>query len=162
MKILILSDTHKNQKILCQILKNEIDNDYIFHLGDDYEDLDENFDLTKNAEIIKVPGIFHPGYLDGSLEKIQIVNIQNWQFLLVHNIEDISRTTADMILFGHTHDRTFQKGNFQYFLNPGHLKSLTHRNRKASYATLELNLNNIEITFKEIDSKQIEKFYIKK
>ncbi|MCK4311916.1 MAG: metallophosphoesterase family protein, partial [Candidatus Cloacimonetes bacterium] len=92
-RIIIISDTHKNQVLLRKAFSNEDNITHIFHLGDNYEDLDENFDLTEGKEIIKIPGIFHPGYLNKSLQAIQTTEISGWKFLLIHNIEDLKNTT---------------------------------------------------------------------
>ena len=120
-KIIVLSDTHGNQLLLRKALQNEKDATVIFHLGDYYEDLEDNFDLTENKTVVKVPGIFHGGYLNKTIPAIQTFAIDGWNFLLVHNLDDVPRKLIkpDLTLFGHTHNRTFyQRGNV-YFLNPG-------------------------------------------
>ena len=57
-KILVLSDTHRNLKILENVLSANLDCDIIIHLGNDYEDMDNFPNLTEVKEIIKT-FLFH-------------------------------------------------------------------------------------------------------
>ena len=163
-KIVVLSDTHGNQLLLRKALQNEADASVIFHLGDFYEDLDENYDLIENKSIIKVPGIFHPGYKNQSIPSLQFYEVLGWKFLLVHDPNDIPEKIekADLILFGHTHTRTFFRKENRYFFNPGHLKKDEDKGKKASYVTLEINADFVVITFKTPDGKKISSEKIKR
>lgn len=154
-KIIILSDTHKNQKTLRDVFKIESKYTHIIHLGDDYEDLDNNFDITENIELIRVPGIYHPGYKDGTLPIILEIEIDNWRFALAHKLEDLSKTSipADIYLYGHTHHSNFDHIENKYFINPGHLKAKTDRSQKASYIVLIIDNDNVKIQFKHLDGK---------
>jgi predicted phosphodiesterase len=138
---------------------------YIFHLGDEYEDLDENMGLIKGKAIYKVPGIFHPKYRDGTLPKRVNVTVENWTFILVHNIDDIPPVSphADFICFGHTHLQTFQKGEDGiHYLNPGHLKGKVDRNSPASYALLKVSTNEVIVQFKCCEGNVTEEHLAKK
>lgn len=164
-KIIILSDSHKNQKTIRNVFKNEKEYTHIFHLGDDYEDLDNNFDITNNIKLIKVPGIFHSGYKNGKLPVIREIEIENWKFVLAHRLEDLSKTInpADIYLYGHTHHWNYDHIEKKYFINPGHLKAKMDRGQKASYIVMTIYKSNLEIQFKHLDGKvfkykQINKF----
>ena len=152
-KIIIISDTHKNQVLLRKACLNENNLTHIFHLGDNYEDLDENFDLIEEKEIIKVPGIYHRGYIDRSIPSIQTTQIKGWKFLLVHNIRDIviNSYQTDFILYGHTHQWTFEKKKNTILINPGHLQVENDRGNPASYAVMEIDENMVIVKFKNID-----------
>ena len=154
-KIIILSDTHKNQKILRKVFKIEKEFTHIFHLGDDYEDMNDNSDITNDVELIRVPGIYHSGYKDGSLSVIQEIQINNWKFALAHRLEDLMRTTisTDIYLYGHTHHYNYDHIDDKYFINPGHLTARRDRDRKASYVVMIINKNNAEIQFKYLDGE---------
>ena len=156
-KIIVLSDTHGNQLLLRKALQNEKDAAVIFHLGDYYEDLDENFDLTENKTIVKVPGIFHIGYLNKTIPATQTFAMDSWNFLLVHNLDDVHRKLIkpDLTLFGHTHNRTFYKKGNVFYLNPGHLKNTEDKGRKPSYSILEVTTDFIAVGFKNEDGKII-------
>jgi len=162
-RVIILSDTHKNQKLLRQILEREAaGSNYIFHLGDNYEDLDENTDLLENKNIYKVPGIFHPCYLDGSIPPIQEVMIKNWIFILVHNIDDLPDVAANQKIYcyGHSHKLDFRRLDGSYYINPGHLKDDWDKDRPASYSTLEIEVDKILVNFKDKKGTVIQKHII--
>jgi putative phosphoesterase len=154
-KILIISDTHKNQVLLRKVLSNEKNIPIIFHLGDCYEDLDPNTDLTEGKEIIKVPGIFHEKYLNKKLSAVEIFKVEEWSFLLVHNLPDAINKDfeADIYLFGHTHKWFFEKRLDKYYLNPGHLKNENDSNNPPSYAVIEISKTKIDVKFKYPDGK---------
>ncbi len=149
-KIAIISDTHNNQIILRNSLRNENDLDYIFHLGDYYDDLKDNIDLIQNKIVIQVPGIYNPKYLDGTLAKTKKVVLDDWKFLLVHDISDSTKfqRESDIILFGHTHHPTYEVLKGKLFLNPGHLKRDKDRGYEASYCLAEVSEDYIIFSFK--------------
>jgi len=154
-KIIVLSDTHRNQSFLRKVFSIEEELSHIFHLGDDYEDLDENPDLTEGKEVIKVPGIYHKGYLKKTIPFTQKVEIDGWSFLLIHAFEDLKRTNekAEFILFGHTHIQHFHEDGNNYYINPGHLKRAFDKGRPASYLIIELEESKIRLLFKSVSGE---------
>ena len=163
-KLIILSDTHGNQKLLRKAIINESGITYIFHLGDNFEDMDENPDLLENKILNKVPGIFHTGYIDGSIPAIQEISLSGWNFLLIHNVNDLKKISnnIDFVLFGHTHNWSYETIKKIHFLNPGHLKSKKDRKRKATYIVMEISDEVIQIYFKGINGKIINFEIVKK
>ncbi len=163
-KLIILSDTHGNQKLLRKAIINESGLTHIFHLGDNYEDMDENPDLLENKKLIKVPGIFHTGYINGSIPAIQEISLSGWNFLLVHNVNDLKKisTHTDFVLFGHTHNWSYETINKIRYLNPGHLKSKKDRKRKAIYIVMNISDKKIQISFKYINGKVFHTEIVKK
>ncbi len=162
-KVIIMSDTHNNQSLLRKVLQREITEcDQVFHLGDNYEDLDENSDLLVNKTVIRVPGIFHPGYLNGNIPAMQTVELPSWSFLLVHNIDDIPeiRPSQNIFCYGHTHRMELRKIDAHYYLNPGHLKDEWDKDRPASYAILSVNIDHIVVNFKDKNGIVIQKHLI--
>lgn len=154
-KIMIISDTHQNQVLLRHAFSLEDQITHIFHLGDFYEDLDNNLDLTENKEVVKVPGIFHPGFQDGSIEPVKTLSICGWNFLLIHNFLDprASSKKYNIVFHGHTHQADFRKIDQNYYINPGHLKANSDRGRKASYLVLEVYQNELIFKFHHLDGK---------
>ncbi|MBN1948384.1 MAG: metallophosphoesterase family protein [Candidatus Cloacimonetes bacterium] len=151
-KIIVLSDSHRNQILLRQVLRQENSLTAVFHLGDTYEDLDENPDLTTGKNLTRVPGIFHPQYLDKTLPAVILKDILNWKILLVHCLKDVAGCleNSDLVLYGHTHNWEFHQEKGRYFLNPGHLKSYEDRGRKPSYAILLIEENQISVQIKDL------------
>ena len=153
MKIVVISDTHGNQKFLRKALINEDTFNYVFHLGDNYDDIDFNEDVIGGAEVIRVPGIFHPGYLDKSLSPVQFVSIGDISFTLIHNIDDLRSMdpSTNVVLYGHTHIPAYDVSGKVHFANPGHLKQSHHRGCDASYLVVTVDNSNVKFSFKRLD-----------
>ena len=148
-RILVMSDTHGNQQLLRLPFAAGTHYSHIFHLGDNYEDLDENPDLTEGRELHRVPGLYHPGYLSGSLPRYQKVEVDGWRFLLVHSPEDTQRTPHDdvqFVLYGHTHKPGIMQQNGQAWCNPGHLKRAFDRGHAPSWLVIELHDDEAHLT----------------
>ena len=75
-KILLISDTHNNQKLLRKVVSSVKNITHIFHLGDNYEDLDSNPDLTENIILHRVPGIYNSKYFSKN----------NFKFFLLYHL----------------------------------------------------------------------------
>jgi uncharacterized protein len=163
-KVLIISDTHNNSNILKSVLGIENDCSIIFHLGDYYEDLDKCMDYVSGKTIVRVPGTFHKGYRDGSVSAVKIYSVFNWKFLLVHDVNIVSRKIqdVDIIFHGHTHQAELQKNNGRYFFNPGHLKQKYDRGSEASYAILEIYEDRLKFIVKNLKNHVIFMKIIKK
>ena len=155
-KIMIISDTHENQFLLRKAFDQEENITHIFHLGDNYEDLDSNLVLIETRQVFKVPGIYHPGYLDGSIPAIQQITISDWNIMLVHNALDPRANSQkfNIVFHGHTHQFEFRKTRDYYYINPGHLKAKSDRGRKPSYLTVDVHENKLEFKFKHLNGKQ--------
>ncbi|MDY6915856.1 MAG: metallophosphoesterase family protein [Candidatus Cloacimonadota bacterium] len=161
-KIIVLSDSHKNQKLLRKSICNETSLTHIFHLGDNYEDLDDNIDLIQNKQIMKVPGIFHPGYINKKLPTILKTSIADWKFTLLHNLEDWTFEYSDLVLFGHIHKQQFFQKDEVSFLNPGHLKGDRSRSQPPGYAVLEVSNDKIDIKLKNIKGNVLTNHQVKR
>jgi uncharacterized protein len=151
-RILVISDTHGNQSYLRQVCLAE-KYDIIFHLGDDYTDLEENTDLTLSKEVYRVPGVLNKIINDEIVPIILHVTIENWRFQLVHRLEDSECITPkdEVILFGHTHHPVYHYHNGVLYANPGHLKSSHHRNHQASYLLITLDKEKMHLEWKELN-----------
>ncbi len=153
MKIIVISDTHGNQKFLRKALKNENTFNYVFHLGDNFDDIDFNEDVIGGAEVLRVPGIFHPGYLDRSIPATQTISINKTSFLLIHNINDLNKIDSDVkvVFYGHTHKPAIESSGGVHFANPGHLKQDHHRGSDASYLVVSIEGKEITFCFKNLN-----------
>ncbi|MBS3741188.1 MAG: metallophosphoesterase family protein [Candidatus Cloacimonetes bacterium] len=144
MNILIISDTHGNMNLLSSVLEANIDCDTVIHLGDNYGDLANFKNLLEEKTVYKVPGIYHPDYLNGKLAPDKLIEIDNKKILQVHSKNDICKE-ADLYLFGHTHDWEISNSKKGIFLNPGHLREKTEKGRTASYALMEITHDKFHI-----------------
>ncbi len=140
-KIIVLSDTHGNHQLLRKPFAQESDYDMIIHLGDNYEDMQDNYDLYEGAILMRVPGIFHARYHDGSLPAILHVDVDGWNIGMVHHLADYfkQKVQGDIVLYGHTHHGGISGEDGIVYANPGHLKSEFDRNREPSYLVMEVS-----------------------
>ncbi|MCF7793280.1 MAG: YfcE family phosphodiesterase [Candidatus Cloacimonetes bacterium] len=154
-RIMIMSDTHRNQVLLRKAFLDEENITHIFHLGDTYEDLDENLDLIEGIEVFKVPGLYHDGYLNRSIHHSIPATVENWKFQLVHFLNDVKKLhkNLDFVLYGHTHRPNFRELNGMYFINPGHLKRSRDRGNDASYIIAETETDKITFNWKKLNKE---------
>jgi uncharacterized protein len=163
-RIMIISDTHKNQVLLRRAFSQEDGITHIFHLGDDYNDLDTNLDLIENKEVFKVPGVYHSGYRNGSIKPTKVATINNWDFTLIHDLYELNsnKLNSSIVFHGHTHKADFREINDIHCINPGHLKDEIDRNRLASYLVVDVGEDKLEFTFKNLDGNIFLKKTIKR
>jgi len=156
-KIVIISDTHGNQAFLRQVLSREMPYTHLFHLGDNFGDLDTNPDLLEGVTYAHVPGIYHPKYRNHTISPTLNVTVEGWHFTLVHAIQDARKlpVSCDFICFGHTHKWFFKQEDSHYLLNPGHLKERINRNQMASYCIIVVSAMQADVTFYGLDGKAI-------
>ncbi len=152
-KIIIISDSHKNYDYIKTVVNLEKDVNKIFHLGDDYTDMDNITEIPENTDIIRVPGLFDPAYSSKQTPNIVTTEIYNWKFLLVHHLDEALRTAkdTDFYCFGHTHHWKLEERWGHYFLNPGHIKREVDRGFKASYCLLSIEKAKLRADFKYLD-----------
>jgi putative phosphoesterase len=146
-KILVLSDTHKNLSLLEDVLQTNQDCQIIIHLGDNYEDIDNFPLLIENKQVIRVPGIFHPRYKDGSLAKTQELTLAGKRIILAHSLDDLASQRADILLVGHSHNWEISNSRNGLLVNPGHLSKESDKSRIATYGIIESRAENLSIRF---------------
>ena len=153
-KILVMSDTHANHKLLGSVLKLNQDCNFLIHLGDEPDDLDYHMDLTRNMQIFYVYGLSHNRWT----KKNASLNfaIQKVDFSIAHAKEYLEfKNTNCIYCFGHTHHRHFEQHNDTILLNPGHLKNKSDRNEVAGYATIMLS-ENTNIVFYDYEGNLLD------
>ena len=151
MKVLIVSDTHNNLKLYKKVL-SENKADLLFHLGDYYEDSDKVRFSGYCQTLYRVPGIYHPGYRDGSLPYLENIDLLGFPVNLVHNIDDIdfSKMTNQVVFYGHTHIPKISRYKTNILINPGHLKLDEDRNQPASYIILTVTESEMIIEMHKV------------
>jgi uncharacterized protein len=151
MKIGIVSDTHRNREYLGKAVdwlqkKHKIA--MIYHLGDDYDDV---MALTDNyIEVVQVPGIYDPRYIDKSLPSKIFESVQGLSILLIHSIDkdltDNDKMKSDIIIHGHTHKAELNMDDGILYINPGHLKGPLDKNTPPSFGLLDIQDRNVITT----------------
>lgn len=161
MKIGVVSDTHRNAAFLEKVVNRLSSKEHIaalYHLGDDFDDVINYAD--SRFDIVQVPGVYHPGYRDGSLEAKRVETVLGLRIMLVHSLEkdfsDEDRMHADIVLHGHTHrPEILLEDGFLYF-NPGHLKGPMDKNTPPSFGILEVQEKNVEVKTVGLDFEEID------
>lgn len=147
MKILIISDTHRQHESLKKVLKKEGKIDLLIHLGD-VEGYEEYIEELAGCPVEMVAG---NNDFFSSLEKEKEIRIGRYKVLLTHGHyyyvsmetsmikqEAISRG-CDIVMYGHTHKPVVEYDPYVIALNPGSLSYPRQKNRKPSYIIMNVD-----------------------
>ncbi|MCM8711858.1 metallophosphoesterase [Clostridium sp. SYSU_GA19001] len=156
MQIAVISDTHRFNYVLNQLLDIVKDTDMIIHLGDNTEDI-EFFKGKYNGEIINVRGNCDFGN-SAPVERLEIIEgkrvfiTHGHRYDVKYDLNSIKykaqEVQADIVLFGHTHESLviFEQGI--WFVNPG--SAALPRDFSKSIALLNIDNKNIDINIKKL------------
>ncbi len=169
LKILVISDSHGFLEYMIEAYKKEMP-DVIIGAGDHIEDIKNFMYMFDNKEIITVLG--NCDYLQSSAEEIKteikfigdrnenselekFFEIREKKFLLSHGhaynvkyskneIEKRGKERrADIVVFGHTHIKYFEKKEGIFYFNPGSIAN-------QEYGIIKILDNEIEFSHKKI------------
>ncbi|MBQ8203565.1 MAG: metallophosphoesterase [Clostridia bacterium] len=145
MRILVISDTHKNPFVLAKIIRSQPEARHVFFLGDVVSDIENIMDdfKDKSFHIVK-------GNCDGfcSYQNYDIVKLENKNILFTHGdkfsvkygtarISEFARNSGCHIaLYGHTHIPNISYEDGIYLVNPG--SAARPRESRASYAVIDI------------------------
>lgn len=146
----IISDTHRNKENMDKATKKIKKCDLVFHLGDNYEDIDYIKGIYKG----KIIGVCGNCDTMKKLSKEAIYTIKGHTIFLTHG--DCYRVKlntfnlkyrameigADIVLYGHSHISSIEKDGGILFINPGSVGE--PRDRNPSIAIMDINENSIE------------------
>lgn len=148
MKVLVLSDSHGNNRVLDRVIEMNQDVDRIVHCGD------IECDEFIYPDLLTVRG--NNDYW-GDFPETRILNLGNYRVLVTHShqtyfhqrLEYLSRQAieaqCDVVLYGHTHVAADDVVNGVRCINPGSLR-YNRDGRPISYAIVEFN-DDIQVTF---------------
>ena len=167
MEILLISDTHGNQKMIKRMVDYAYRVDLVIHLGDDYKDALPFIEINKPT--IRIPGTWGQEYQDPMIENRRLENFHKWRFYLTHtptkdshdlpSDEDpmavIFTRQCDVFCHGHTHQPEIKKIGDVVVLNPGHLKYSSDRGFPASFAHLFIDDDSCRIQLIEERSRSL-------
>ena len=133
LKCLVLSDSHGMIDRLRTAVKRAGNIDVLFFLGDGLSDLAEVISLFPSVSFMAVKGncdFFDP--IPGrSVRKIDSITLNDKKIVMTHGdlygakygldglISLAANMSADVILYGHTHERAETYIDGVYYLNPG-------------------------------------------
>jgi uncharacterized protein len=149
MKVLIVSDTHRQNRNLFEVIKKVGPLDLLIHLGDT-EGSEDEIELEANCPVAMVAG---NNDFFSDLDREKEIQIGKYRVLLTHghfyyvsvgteNIkkEAISRQ-FDIVMFGHTHRPLLEIDEHIIALNPGSLSYPRQDGRLPTYAIMEIDKN---------------------
>ena len=134
MRALVLSDSHRDVASCLMALKKHPKVDFIIHLGDGEDDLDELFSYTIGKKVVCVRGNCSLGSLKADR---QIIEIGGKKVYCCHGHIEGVKTTLDgliayaiaegceLALFGHTHRQKYLCLNEPtlHMFNPGSIRA---------------------------------------
>ena len=149
MKILIVSDTHGQEKNLEEVLKKEEPIDALIHLGD----LEGGEDFISTH--VKCPVYLVSGNNDFfcSLPREREITLGKYKVLITHGHyyyismgtemlkEEARARNFDIAMFGHTHRPYLEQELDVTVLNPGSMSYPRQEGRKPSYMVMEIDGN---------------------
>lgn len=146
MKIIVVSDTHKNFAVLDEVVKKNLDADLFIHLGDGENEARDVHNLHPEKAMIYVGG--NCDY--GAHKQTHVVTACGYKIFCchghaqdVHNglerlIADAKQNDCRIALYGHTHLYRTEAIDGIYVMNPGSLDSPRNHN-KPTYGVIELS-----------------------
>lgn len=148
MKVLVVSDSHGNNRVLDQVIEKHSDVDAIIHCGD------IECDEFVYPNLLTVRG--NNDYW-GDFPETRVLRLGNYRVLVMHShqtyfrhrLEYLSNAAiqehCDLVFYGHTHVASDEVVNGIRCINPGSLR-YNRDGRPISYAIIELD-KTVEVTF---------------
>ncbi|MBR5449215.1 MAG: metallophosphoesterase [Clostridia bacterium] len=135
-RCLVISDSHGRADRLSQVIKRAGNIDALFFLGDGLSDLANAISGTPPFSVIAVKGNcdFGNPLPDRNVYKIDSITLAEHKIVLTHGdlygakygldglIAFAKNMSADVLLYGHTHEPCEDYIDGTYYLNPGSLK----------------------------------------
>ena len=158
MKVLIVSDTHRNEDNLIEVLDKEKNLDLLIHCGDveGAEDEIEHYAGCKTVFVAGNNDFFSrlPREMELQVEGMKVWVTHGHNYYVNTNPEYIRKEArirnVDIVLYGHTHRPIIEKKEDLIVINPGSLTYPRQEGRRPSYAVLELverEVQRLEIVY---------------
>ena len=152
MKILIVSDTHRNEDNLISVLEREENLDLLIHCGD-VEGAEYEIEHYAGCKTVFVAG--NNDFFSG-LPREVVLELEGYKVWVTHghnyyvnaNPEYIRKEARargmDMVFYGHTHRPVIDKTEDLLVVNPGSLTYPRQDGRQATYAILEIEKKEVK------------------
>lgn len=146
MKILVVSDTHKNFHNLNEVVQKNLDIDLMIHLGDGEHEFSDIYNLYPQLNFVFVKG--NSDY--GNYKTVRVISAKGYKILCVHGHEHNVHNGLDKVievakdngcqiaLFGHTHLYRTEFMDNIYLMNPGSIDSPRNK-RVPTYGIIEID-----------------------
>lgn len=152
MKVLIVSDTHRNEDNLIDALTQEKNLDLLIHCGD-VEGAEYEIEHYAGCNTVFVAGnndFFSrlPRELELTVEDYKVWVTHGHNYYVNTNPEFIRKEarlrSMDIVIYGHTHRPVIEKKDDLIVINPGSLTYPRQEGRRPSYVVLEVEKKDIK------------------
>lgn len=147
MKVLIVSDTHRNHEYLEAVLEQEKPLDLLIHLGD-AEGCEDYIEVMAECpmEVVAGNNDFYtdlPGELEIKIGKYRVLLTHGHYYYVNGGMSHIKRAVEerdiDIAMFGHTHRPFLEQYGNAVILNPGSISYPRQEGRNPSYIIMDLD-----------------------
>lgn len=152
MKVLIVSDTHRNEDNLIRVLEKEENPDLLIHCGDvegsEYEI--ENYAGCKALFVAGNNDYFSrlPREIETEFEGYNVWITHGHNYYVNTNPDYIKKEAKarniGIVMYGHTHRPVIEKSRDLIVINPGSLTYPRQEGRRPSYVVLEVEKKDIK------------------
>lgn len=152
MKVLIVSDTHRNEDNLIRVLDIEKDVDMLIHCGD-VEGSELEIEMYAGCQTVFVAGnndFFSrlPKETEVILGELKAFVTHGHNYYVSMNPDYIKNEArvrkADIVMYGHTHRPFIEEEKGLIVINPGSLTYPRQEGRRPSYVILEIEKNVVK------------------
>ena len=160
MKILVVSDTHRNYGVLEAVIRANPDADMLIHLGDGEREIDD-----VNNVFPQFPMVYVGGNCDfGTHKTVHVVQADGHKILCCHGhtlgvrsgvellVCAAIQNGCDIALYGHTHIYKTVDMDGVHVMNPGSPHEPRGGN-PPSYGVIELNGEQVDMKIVILESK---------
>jgi uncharacterized protein len=155
MKLVVVSDNHRNLEVLEWIKATNPDADHYLHLGD--SELSESTLSSLGFYGVRGNYPFEPKFPMDLLMEFNGVKTflthghkYSVKMGLYGLVEAALSLNAKLVLFGHTHDPYIKEYENIIFVNPG--SPVSPKSGAKTYATIEIVASRIRVSIKEIET----------
>ncbi len=152
MRIVVVSDTHGNARALRQAVLDQPQAEYIIHLGDGAQDVDDLRVEFPEKTFLQVQGNCDTGCAWPLQERLTVEGVcifytHGHKYNVKQNLIELKTEArlegVQVALFGHTHVPMMEYAGGVYLMNPGSLEFHQVSAGKGSYGVLEISPSGI-------------------
>lgn len=151
LKILIISDSHRDARVIDEVIERESPFDILVHCGDMEGSLfnveQRNNPFTVHAVRGNCDGPGHPQETCFRAGHYNIFVTHGHKYGVHHSVDDLlqagKKQFADVILYGHTHVPEVTENRGILIVNPGSIALPKQASKRRSYAILTISEDSL-------------------